>query len=290
MLSPTSPLYEDDTYSQFNHFEPLEGVDASFAATVSSYLTLAGNNFCPSEAQVNVHMENNTIYDNQLPATLFEDTSPSINLNSVGEFQRNVSVGHKITTIDLPDKPEAGQHGQSVLGEYSTNNMLSQTSLNAAVGELINTDKSMTSIESEDLCNNYDTCFGVNSNSCLGILRVVKAFNQHPLRPDAMLLISEANPIKGEKRSRVKTFVPTETPREYKIRIALHGLRDSKDAVGGIFSGAGFFLQRPYAGEVVPGVQYDDPSTEEHSCRAHRSRLLYRLGAARDLLPVGRQR
>ncbi|KAI8630297.1 SNF2 family N-terminal domain-containing protein [Xylariaceae sp. FL1651] len=101
-----------------------------------------------------------------------------------------------------------------------------------------------------------------NSDLHLGTLynpRLIGALCELPLRLDATLFISEVKHIKEKRRPQMRKYVSTEATRGYSIRIVLHGLRIDKDTVGDLLSDAGFFLQHPYAAEVIPGIQYDNP-------------------------------
>lgn len=45
----------------------------------------------------------------------------------------------------------------------------------------------------------------------------------------------------------------------HRVRIAVHGLRIDKEAIGKLLADAGLFLQHPSAAEVLPEVEYDNP-------------------------------
>ncbi|KAF3059266.1 putative SWI/SNF-related matrix-associated actin-dependent regulator of chromatin subfamily A member 3-like 1 [Daldinia childiae] len=57
----------------------------------------------------------------------------------------------------------------------------------------------------------------------------------------------------------MKKNAPIKATRDYSIRIVIYGLRSDKEAAGDLLSDVGCFLQHPYAAEVIPGVQYDNP-------------------------------
>jgi hypothetical protein len=101
-----------------------------------------------------------------------------------------------------------------------------------------------------------------NSGTHVGILNnygLVNALQQLRLKLDATVLISETKDMRESGKPKVKRSAPAKAAREYSIRIILYGLRDGKVAVGGLLSDAGFFLQHPYAAEIIPEVQYDNP-------------------------------
>jgi hypothetical protein len=101
-----------------------------------------------------------------------------------------------------------------------------------------------------------------NSGAHVGILNnsgLVNALRQLPLKLDATVLISETNEMRETGKPKTRKCVPAKAAREYSIRIILYGLLDDKVAIGGLLADAGFFLQPPYAGEIIPEVQYDNP-------------------------------
>ncbi|KAJ0108129.1 uncharacterized protein J7T55_007248 [Diaporthe amygdali] len=150
--------------------------------------------------------------------------------------------------------------------------------------------------ESCDICCDYDTCFGVlmatptssftpedgthtvpvklkafgdifmlqTQTSCAhaGILsdsRLVNALTVFPLRIDATLLISEVEKIKGLTQSKSRKHTTEKSAPEYSLRIVIHGLRCDKEAISNTLSNANLFLQHPYASEVLPDVEYNNP-------------------------------
>ena len=101
-----------------------------------------------------------------------------------------------------------------------------------------------------------------NSGAHVGILNnsgLVNALRQLHLKPDATVRISEIKDIRESGKPKMKKSASAIAAREYSIRIILYGLRDDKVAIGGLLSDAGFFLQHPYATEIIPEVQYDNP-------------------------------
>lgn len=101
-----------------------------------------------------------------------------------------------------------------------------------------------------------------NSGAHVGILNnsgLVNALRQLHLKLDATVRISEIKDIRESGKSKMKKSAPAIAARDYSIRIILYGLRDDKVAIGGLLSDAGFFLQHPYATEIIPEIQYDNP-------------------------------
>ncbi|KAF7527351.1 hypothetical protein G7054_g10485 [Neopestalotiopsis clavispora] len=149
--------------------------------------------------------------------------------------------------------------------------------------------------EKED-CNDYDTCFGVvkatptssikpengshsipvmlrpyedffllhdlSSNRHAGILRepcLLKVLLQSSLHLDATLWISETNSAKESNKPFPKKLARVNHTPNYSLRIAIYGLLKDRDLIGGRFSDAGLFLQHPFADEIKPGIEYDNP-------------------------------
>lgn len=101
-----------------------------------------------------------------------------------------------------------------------------------------------------------------NSGAHVGILNnsgLANALRQLRLKLDATVLISEIKDMREPGKPKMKKSAPAKAAREHSIRIILYGLRDDKVAIGGLLSDAGFFLQHPYAAEIIPEVQYDNP-------------------------------
>lgn len=101
-----------------------------------------------------------------------------------------------------------------------------------------------------------------NSGAHVGILNnsaLVNALRQLRLKMDATVLISEIKDMREAGKPKMKKSAPAKAAREYSIRIILCGLQDDKVAIGSLLSDAGFFLQHPYAAEIIPEVQYDNP-------------------------------
>ncbi|KAI0550442.1 SNF2 family N-terminal domain-containing protein [Xylaria curta] len=226
----------------YNDFSFNEVADHSLGSMPMTH-QLPIDNFYPSSGDIDIHMGNTPFHVNQFPIRSLEETLPLIN-----------------------DSP-------------------SQTLAEPDLEETL------------DICNNYDTCFGVikaiptssqlqniethsvisvklksfgsifmlrerNSGSHLGILndsKLVSVLNQLSLRLDATLLVSETKVTKEKRKSQRRKGTATEPTKECSIRIVLYGLRDNKEAIGSLFSDAGFFLQHPSAAELIPGVQYDNP-------------------------------
>ena len=101
-----------------------------------------------------------------------------------------------------------------------------------------------------------------NSGAHVGILNnsgLVNALQQLRIKLDATVLISEVKDMRESGKPKMRKHAPAKAAREHSIRIILYGLRDDKVAIGGLLSDAGFFLQHPYATEIIPEVQYDNP-------------------------------
>lgn len=101
-----------------------------------------------------------------------------------------------------------------------------------------------------------------NSGAHVGILNnsgLVNALQQLHLKLDATVLISEIKHMRESGKPKVKKSTSVKASRDYSIRIILYGFRDDKMAIGSILSDAGFFLQHPYAAEIIPEVQYHNP-------------------------------
>ena len=101
-----------------------------------------------------------------------------------------------------------------------------------------------------------------NSGAHVGILNnsgLVNALQQLRIKLDATVLISEVKDMRESGKPKMRKHAPAKAAREYSIRINLYGLLDDKVTMGGLLSDAGFFLQPPYAGEIIPEVQYDNP-------------------------------
>jgi hypothetical protein len=101
-----------------------------------------------------------------------------------------------------------------------------------------------------------------NSGAHAGILnnsRLVNALRQLPLRLDATLFISEVKDMRKTSTFQIKQNASAKEAREYSIRIVVYGLESDKEVIGDLLAEAGFFLQHPFAAEVIPEVQYRNP-------------------------------
>ncbi|KAI0415691.1 P-loop containing nucleoside triphosphate hydrolase protein [Xylaria grammica] len=183
----------------------------------------------------------------------------------------------------VEDGSDSQQHDYSVLTESQANEAVSKTSATPIT-------------EPMEACRNYDTCFGVMivapSSSHVGKVgarsmsvrlqplgnssimlydefsgahvgsihnpKLVHALFQLPLRLDAMLLVSEADDIKEKGKLKKREQGATKSTQDL-IRIVLHGLQHTKEAIGNNLSEAGIFLQHPSAAEVMPEARYDNP-------------------------------
>lgn len=100
-----------------------------------------------------------------------------------------------------------------------------------------------------------------NSGAHVGILnnyRLVNALRQLRLKMDATV-ISEIEDLRESGKLKMKKSAPPKAAQKCSIRIILYGHLNDKLAVGDLLSDAGFFLQHPYAAEIIPEVQYDNP-------------------------------
>lgn len=100
------------------------------------------------------------------------------------------------------------------------------------------------------------------SDTYVGILsdtRMVKTLTKLPIRLDASLLISEDQQMKRSASLKSKQHPRADSARKYILRIVIHCLRSDKETVGDLLAENDLFLQHPYAEEVLPEVEYDNP-------------------------------
>lgn len=88
--------------------------------------------------------------------------------------------------------------------------------------------------------------------------QLAKILGQFPLRLNTTLIIP-ASKGNQQVKSKSKNQTSTDSLGEYRIRIAIHGLRRDKETIGKLLSNAGLFLQHPSAAELIPEVEYDNP-------------------------------
>jgi hypothetical protein len=101
-----------------------------------------------------------------------------------------------------------------------------------------------------------------NSGAHVGILNntgLVNALRQVRLKLDATVLFSKIKDMRDSGKPKMKKSAPAKAARDYSIRIILYGLQGDKMVIGDLLSDTGFFLQHPYAAEIIPEVQYDNP-------------------------------
>lgn len=89
--------------------------------------------------------------------------------------------------------------------------------------------------------------------------RLLETIHHFSLRLNATLFIPEIKEVKQPTRTSSRNHTSTNAVGNYSIRIALHGFRRDKEAIGKSLSMAGLFLQHPSAAEVLPEVEYDNP-------------------------------
>ncbi|KUJ17015.1 uncharacterized protein LY89DRAFT_616746 [Mollisia scopiformis] len=240
------------------------------------------NSFLRSSDRLDISM-GNTMHGISTTSRPFEETLPLIGFSGLEGLSGSYSQGHTHTP-DVLSRVDVSRNGQLVFSESPVNQPFSQIPT------------ALLSAESMDVCCDYDTCFGVviteltssfalengthsvpvnlkpfggifmlqsqNSGAHVGILSnsgLVNALRQLRLKLDATVRISEIKGIRESGKPKMKKFAPATAAREYSIRIILYGLRDDKVAMGSLLSDAGFFLQHPYATEIISEVQYDNP-------------------------------
>lgn len=99
------------------------------------------------------------------------------------------------------------------------------------------------------------------SNRHAGILddpKLLRILAQFPLRLNATLLLSESG-VKQPTEIKSRNQTSTHSIGNHRVRIAVHGYRTDKKAIGKGLSKANIFLQHPSAAEVLPEVEYDNP-------------------------------
>ncbi|KAI0848760.1 hypothetical protein F5Y00DRAFT_269978 [Daldinia vernicosa] len=234
-----------------------------------------------SESQVDISMGDASTYDVPTPSRSFEQSPAFTRISSLWDSQGSHFQGHA-STLDVRS---ASQSEQSVSSVFQANEPLSQYQA-----------ESLSTESAKDAYSDYDTCFGVvlavptssvsrnntahsvpvnlkpfggtlmiyeqNSNAYAGILsncQLVNALRQTHLKLDATLFISKDEDLGGINKTKMKKNTTARAAREYSIRIVVYGLMSNKEAAGDLLSDAGCFLQQPYATEVIPGVQYDNP-------------------------------
>ncbi|KAH6717629.1 SNF2 family N-terminal domain-containing protein, partial [Leptodontidium sp. MPI-SDFR-AT-0119] len=239
------------------------------------------DSFLPFSAQLDISM-GNSIHGSLATSRPFEETLPFIDSNGLWEFGGDHSQAHA-NTPDILSAVEVSQNGQPVFSEPQANQPFSQISAESPPTEFM------------DVCHDYDTCFGVviaeltsssvlengihpvavnlkpfggililqnqNSGAHVGILnnyRLVNALRQLRLKMDATV-ISEIEDMRESGKLKMKKSAPPKTAQKCSIRITLYGLLNDKLVIGDLLSDAGFFLQHPYAAEIIPEVQYDNP-------------------------------
>lgn len=99
-----------------------------------------------------------------------------------------------------------------------------------------------------------DTYAGILSDT-----RMVNTLTELAIRLDATLLISEDQQMKQSASLKSKQHPRADSARKYILRIVIHCLRSDKETVGDLLEYNDLFLQHPYAEEVLPEVEYDNP-------------------------------
>ncbi|RWA07816.1 hypothetical protein EKO27_g7294 [Xylaria grammica] len=153
---------------------------------------------------------------------LYEETTEDSNLYDETLWPMDCDGGGDL----VKDRSDSQQHDYSVLTESQANDTMSEASA-TSITELM------------EACSNYDTCFSVL-----------------PIRLDATLLISEVDDVKEKGKPQKRKQGATESTQDL-IRIVLHGLRHTKEAIGNNLSEAGIFLQHPSAAEVMPEARQE---------------------------------